>query len=282
MTEDNTTPRRNWSEDETTIALALYVQIPFGKIHQNTPAIRALGVAIGRSPSSVCLKLSNLARFDSKLQHRGISGMSHGSRMDQLVWDRFIGNNTQETDLTNLFVAADNAAEHLNLKPKDYVVTPLSRTQRAELDNLKTISVTERKRLVKVRLHQNMFRDSVLSAYEGKCAITDLCEPRLIEAAHIKAWCDCNAPQERLSPANGIALSASLHLAYDNNLIGISPDLKCFVSPILLRKTPEGTLAGNLLRSINGKPLRNPKRFSPNRDYLSDRYSDFRKSSDFP
>ena len=38
---------------------------------------------------------------------------------------------------------------------------------------------------VKARLHQASFRDAVLAAYGGRCAISRLPEPRLLDAAHI-------------------------------------------------------------------------------------------------
>jgi putative restriction endonuclease len=40
-------------------------------------------------------------------------------------------------------------------------------------------------REVKARLHQASFRDAVLAAYGGRCAISHLPEPRLLDAAHI-------------------------------------------------------------------------------------------------
>jgi len=38
---------------------------------------------------------------------------------------------------------------------------------------------------IKFRLHQDSFREAVLSAYNNKCAITGLPTPKLLEAAHI-------------------------------------------------------------------------------------------------
>jgi hypothetical protein len=40
-------------------------------------------------------------------------------------------------------------------------------------------------REIKARLHQASFRDAVLSAYGGRCAISHLPESRLLDAAHI-------------------------------------------------------------------------------------------------
>src|SRR5260370_19229657 len=41
-------------------------------------------------------------------------------------------------------------------------------------------------REIKARLHQASFRDAVLSAYAGRCAISHLPQPRLLDAAHIR------------------------------------------------------------------------------------------------
>lgn len=51
-----------------------------------------------------------------------------------------------------------------------------------------TPSPTERRyalRMVSQRLHQASFREAILAAYEGRCAISSLPEPCLLDAAHI-------------------------------------------------------------------------------------------------
>jgi putative restriction endonuclease len=40
-------------------------------------------------------------------------------------------------------------------------------------------------RLVKQRLHQEQFREALIEAYQGRCAISGLAEPCLLDAAHI-------------------------------------------------------------------------------------------------
>jgi putative restriction endonuclease len=42
-------------------------------------------------------------------------------------------------------------------------------------------------RAVKQRLHQASFREAVIAAYNGRCALSSLPEPLLLEAAHIMA-----------------------------------------------------------------------------------------------
>ena len=42
-------------------------------------------------------------------------------------------------------------------------------------------------RHVKQRLHQATFREAIISAYNGRCALSGLSEPLLLDAAHIIA-----------------------------------------------------------------------------------------------
>ena len=84
--------RNNWTREETILAFDLYCKIPFSKISKTNKEIIELAQLIGRSPSAVGLKMANLARFDKELQSRNVSGMSHGSRLDEEIWNEFCNN----------------------------------------------------------------------------------------------------------------------------------------------------------------------------------------------
>jgi putative restriction endonuclease len=73
-------------------------------------------------------------------------------------------------------------------------------------------------REIKARLHQASFRDAVLSAYGGRCAISHLPEPRLLDAAHIVMDADEQLGQPIVS--NGLPLTKIHHAAFDAHLIG--------------------------------------------------------------
>jgi len=81
-------------------------------------------------------------------------------------------------------------------------------------------------REVKARLHQASFRDAVLAAYDGRCAISKLPEPRLLDAAHIVV--DAHEQLGQPIVSNGLPLTKLHHAAFDANLIGIDAD---FCSP---------------------------------------------------
>ena len=83
-------------------------------------------------------------------------------------------------------------------------------------------------RSVKQRLHQASFREAIISAYNGRCALSRIPEPLLLDAAHIVPDKDERLGQPVIP--NGIPLSKIHHAAFDAHLIGIDPDylLACF------------------------------------------------------
>ena len=84
--------RRNWTREETILAMDLYTRVPFSKIWKGNPEIISLAKLIGRTPDAVALKMSNLAHFDPKLKEKDLAGMSHASKLDPVVYEEFAGN----------------------------------------------------------------------------------------------------------------------------------------------------------------------------------------------
>ncbi|MEK9284706.1 MULTISPECIES: HNH endonuclease signature motif containing protein [unclassified Bradyrhizobium] len=73
---------------------------------------------------------------------------------------------------------------------------------------------------------------AVITAYNGRCALSGLPEPLLLDTAHIVADKDERYGQPVVS--NGIPLSKTHHAAFDAHLIGIDPDYRLHVSDRLL------------------------------------------------
>ncbi|WP_345461393.1 HNH endonuclease [Nocardioides marinquilinus] len=76
-------------------------------------------------------------------------------------------------------------------------------------------------RVVRQRMHQPEFRSRVLGAYQLKCAVCDLKKTPLLDAAHISADI---ATDGLPVVSNGLALCKIHHAAYDEYILGISPD----------------------------------------------------------
>ena len=129
-------------------------------------------------------------------------------------------------------------------------------------------------REVKQRLHQASFREAVIAAYAGRCAVSGLPEQRLLDAAHIIA--DRNEPLGQAIVPNGIPLSKIHHAAFDAHLIGIDPDFRVHVADRLLKQHdgPMLEVLKELHRNLLHLPAR--KRDWPDRERLALRFDEFR------
>lgn len=129
-------------------------------------------------------------------------------------------------------------------------------------------------RIVKQRLHQVSFREAVLAAYDGRCAITGLPEPKLLDAAHIIA--DNDEEQGLPIVTNGIPLSKLHHAAFDAHLIGIDSNCQIHVSERLLEQNDGPMLLA--LKKLQGQIIRAPNRPQdrPDRDRLALRFEHFK------
>ena len=137
-----------WSEEETILVFYRYCKIPFGKVHKANPEIIKIANILGRTPSSVVLKMSNLAHFDPDLRKRNVSGMSNASKTDQKVVSDFWGN-WEELAFRAAQIESMLIADNTDIY--EYAQTyPLGD------------DVT---RLNKERVNQQFFRASVLASY---------------------------------------------------------------------------------------------------------------------
>ena len=132
-------------------------------------------------------------------------------------------------------------------------------------------------RTVKQRLHQASFREAVIGAYRGRCALSGLPEPMLLDAAHIVEDRDELLGQPVVR--NGIPLSKIHHAAFDAHLIGIDPDYRLHVSERLLSQKDGPMLEA--IKGLDGGLLRLPRRSQdcPDRDRLALRFERFKAAA---
>ena len=128
-------------------------------------------------------------------------------------------------------------------------------------------------RAVKQRLHQASFREAVITAYNGRCALSGLPEQRLLDAAHIIS--DKNERLGQPVVPNGLPLSKIHHAAFDAHLIGIDPDYRLHVAGRLLSQHDGPML--EMLKQLNGGQIHLPDRIKdrPDRDRLALRFERF-------
>src|SRR6266700_2143968 len=81
-----------WSRDEVIVACGLYFTLPFGRMHARNPRIAEVAGLLGRTPSSLAMKLTNLASLDPEHHARGVKGLAGHSRLDEEIWREFQDN----------------------------------------------------------------------------------------------------------------------------------------------------------------------------------------------
>lgn len=126
------------------------------------------------------------------------------------------------------------------------------------------------------RLHQNAFREMVVSAYDQRCAICRLNHPELLDAAHIIP--DSDEQGTPIIP-NGLSLCKIHHAAYDKNILGIDPDYRVHIrEDILLER--DGPMLKHGLQELDGSSLIVPRREveRPDRERLEVRFGEFRSA----
>jgi putative restriction endonuclease len=129
---------------------------------------------------------------------------------------------------------------------------------------------------VKVRLHQQSFRERVLAAYGRQCSFCKLKHTELLDAAHIIP--DSSQNGEPLIP-NGLSLCKIHHAAFDRHFIGVSPDYQIIVRQDLLHEI-DGPMLKYGIQELHSKTLILPKssKHWPDRDRLDFRFSIFKKA----
>ena len=82
-------PAVKWTREHFLIALNLYCKLPFGKLSRGNPIIIEAAKKMGRTPSSLAMKLVNFASLDPVQRARGIRGLSGATKQDRAMWDEF-------------------------------------------------------------------------------------------------------------------------------------------------------------------------------------------------
>lgn len=243
--------REKWTREELIIAFNLYCKIPFTKIKYTNPKIIELATVIGRSPSSIALKLVNFARLDPELKKRNISGMQHGSKGEEIIWNEFNDNWEELAYESELLLARFRG-------------TSIEKASKIDVKDL-PLEGKERQTVIRTRVNQNFFRNTILASYNNRCCITGISITELLVACHIIPW--SKDKKNRLNPQNGICLNALHDKAFDRGLITVTPDYKIKLSPYLL-KSKNRTALEIFFIPFDNKAIELPQRFSPAIEFL--------------
>jgi putative restriction endonuclease len=244
--------RRNWTKEELILAFNLYLKLPFGKMHSRNADVIILAHLINRSPGSVAMRLTNFANIDPYHRSRGVVGLSGGAKQCQPIWDEFVHNRSEL-----LFESERLLAQF----EKQTVEGKYS----SVLEDISTLQGETKLREVKTRVNQALFRQIVISSYNGKCAVSGLDITDLLVAGHIIPW--SQNEKERLNPENGICLSSLYDKAYDKGYIGISTKYEVLLSSQLIINSGK-EYYNKFFYSLKGVKIHLPIRFVPRKEFL--------------
>jgi putative restriction endonuclease len=256
---------RSWTIDELMIAMNIYCKLPFGQLDHRNPLIIEVAQKLGRTPSSLSMKLCNLASLDPRQQERGIKGLGSTSKGDKEIWNLF------NSDWGRYGVESEENLQILFEKPteKEIASTPPEK----KLPIYSTIKApltvpsgpTEIMMTTKARIGQRFFRQSVLASYNCRCCITGNPIPELLVASHILPW--GNYPEHRLNPKNGLCLGQTQDAAFDKGLITLDEDYRLVIGPYLKEHLTNEALERNFF-VYDGKTIQMPDKFMPDSVFM--------------
>jgi putative restriction endonuclease len=173
-----------------------------------------------------------------------------------------------------VFVTADDPAARVVMLTPGRMVGPYD-----EREPLLPNDPIERRyavRETRARLHQARFRARVLPAYANQCSICRLKETRLLDAAHIVPDTETGGEP---TVKNGLSLCSIHHRAFDEDLIGVSPDYEVRVHTRLL-DDEDGPMLDVLKRAhATGIAVPRRREWQPDRELLAVRFERFRSAA---
>lgn len=217
-----TAPRRSWSREETMMAFALYMVLTPSECDDRGWDVQRVASVLHRTPNAVSLKIWNIEANDRNRRMSGRVGLLHGSHLDREIWEEY----SQEGDaflnrcldlVTDVLRQADQDNAFLSAR-----FSSLEMASRVLLGKERIVTAAQ-------WVHQEYFRNSLLTNYRHSCCLSGIRIDSLLIASHIKPWAE-SSPKERTASSNGLLLNAFLDRAFDQGFITINHDYRVIVS----------------------------------------------------
>ncbi|RIJ78396.1 hypothetical protein D1871_02895 [Nakamurella silvestris] len=205
-----------------------------------------------RSTGSVSRKIT-----DIQTQAASYHGSkTRGNKLDREIAERFLAEPDRminEAWAIRQAIVAGTEGQPLPAAPQPSLSDPLA-------DGLDTRKKVLAERVQ--RIGQAGFRSRLMSAYDGKCAVSENGVVEVLQAAHIKPYLgpDTNGI------SNGLLLRSDLHLLFDSNLLAFDRESRTRLHPRIKLSREYRELEGVRLR-----PPRDPEN-EPSPDALVLRY----------
>lgn len=117
----------------------------------------------------------------------------------------------------------------------------------------------------KVRIGQTYYRKMIITLYGGKCCVTGLDVPKLLRASHIVGWAE--DLRNRMNPENGLCLSGTYDIAFDQHLISFDEDYRMIVGSEI-KDHLTTAITREYFKRYEGKRISMPYKFLPSQELL--------------
>ena len=120
------------------------------------------------------MKLTNIASLDPLITESGRKGLSKSSKADRALWDEV------QQDWQSFVKKTQSILNELGM----------ANVNESQIDGYEIIDYEGKTKKVEVniRIGQDFFRKTVLSAYQSQCCISGLTNVGLLVASHIVPW----------------------------------------------------------------------------------------------
>jgi hypothetical protein len=148
-----------------------------------------------------------------------------------------------ESILASLSVSKARGGTVFHVTPEQWIAIESFTADLAHMTDVETdielvrrrneLNSTQREALVQARLGQGRFRQDLLNHWSDACAVLDC--TMALRASHIKPWRK-SSDNERLDPANGLLLVATLDALFNDGWITFDDDGQMLVSDQLTQR----------------------------------------------
>lgn len=220
--------RRNWTRDETLLALLLVLRLPYAGLSKANPEVGRAARVIGRTPAALAMKALNLFACLPGDVRGGLRALSHASGLDREIVREWMADPDRV-----LLEAADR-------HPFVLVGHDAGPARSAG------------------RIHRGLLRARLLDACGRRCCVTGHGCEELLVACHIKPW-ELATPGERAGWGNGLLLNALHARAFDRGLVTVTEGHVTRLSPALVVPDPAFRA---IFEGHAGRPIALPRNVS--------------------
>lgn len=230
----------DWTHEQLAAAVEAYrwmqVRTAEGLKLNKTQLYRELALKHGRTPKAWEYRMQNISHVLDQLKEEWIEGLRPAKNVGPEVTGTLLkllapGPSTAVSPAT----AVQLQQQRLLVDKSGFFVPEKVEDQR----NRVLRSIVQRQ-------GQQEFRMALLTAYDGKCAMTGCEVADVLEAAHIHRYLG----EETNVVSNGLLLRADVHTLFDLKLVSVD------VTTMQICVAPK--LAGSSYEELTGRPLANP------------------------